>query len=101
MRMLLNIKIPNEKFNAAVKDGSVGSKIRSILEITNPECVYFTDQDGHRSCILVTDVAEPSRVPALAEPWFLAFNANVEFHVAMTSEDLGKSGLEQLGKKWC
>jgi hypothetical protein len=36
----------------------------------------------------------------LAEPWFLTFNAQVEFRVAMTPEDLARSNLEALGKKW-
>jgi hypothetical protein len=39
-------------------------------------------------------------VPSLAEPWFLGFNAHVEFSVVMTPEDLGRAGLEALGKKW-
>jgi len=36
----------------------------------------------------------------LAEPWFLTFNAHVEFRVAMTPEDLGRANLDALGKKW-
>jgi hypothetical protein len=28
------------------------------------------------------------------------FNADVEFHVAMTPEELGRAGLENLGEKW-
>jgi hypothetical protein len=41
-----------------------------------------------------------SQVPTFAEPWFLTFNARVEFKVAMTPEDLGRAGLDALGKKW-
>ena len=41
MRMLLDIKIPHETFNAAVRDGSVGEKLQRILEATKPEAVYF------------------------------------------------------------
>jgi hypothetical protein len=100
MRMLLNVKIPHEEFNKAVKDGSVGNKIRRILEDTNPEAVYFTEQNGQRGAILIIDLADPSQVPAFAEPWFLTFNADVKFQVVMTPEDLQKSGLEEIGKKW-
>jgi hypothetical protein len=32
------------------------------------------------------------QIPFFAEPWFLAFNASVEFHPAMTPEDLEKAG---------
>lgn len=34
MRMLLNVKFPHEQFNKAVKDGSVGEKVRRILDDT-------------------------------------------------------------------
>ena len=100
MRMLLKVKFPHEEFNKAVRDGSVGHKIRRILEDIKPEAVYFTEQRGQRGAILIVDVIDPSKVPALAEPWFLTFNADVEFHIVMTPEDLQKGGLEELGKKW-
>jgi hypothetical protein len=46
------------------------------------------------------DVADPSRVPAIAEPFFLTFNASVEFHIVMSPEELAKAGLNDLGKKY-
>jgi hypothetical protein len=98
MRMLMNVKFPPEPFNQAVRDGSVGAKIRRILAETKPEAVYFTEQQGRRTALLIIDLAEPSRVPAFAEPWFLNFNAEVEFRIVMTPEDLEKAGLEDLGK---
>jgi hypothetical protein len=100
MRVLLNVKFPHREFNQAVRDGTVGQKIRHILEIAKPEAVYFTEQNGQRAAILIIDLIEPSKVPAFAEPWFLTFNADVEFHVVMTPEDLKKAGLEDLGKTW-
>ena len=100
MKMLMQVRMPHKEFNAAVKDGSVGEKIKRILEETKPESVYFTEYHGQRGAIMIVDLADPSRIPALAEPWFLSFNADVEFHVAMTPEDLGRAGLDALGKKW-
>lgn len=100
MRMLVQVKIPHKEFNTAVKDGSAGKKIRDILEHTNPESVYFTEFDGLRGAIMLVDVADASKVPGIAEPWFLSFNANVEFHIVMSPEELGQSGLDDLGKKW-
>lgn len=100
MRMLLNILIPNEEFNVAVRDGTVSQKIRRILEETKPEAVYFTEQYGQRGAILIINLDDPSKVPVFAEPWFLTFNASVEFQIVMTPEDLKKVGLEELGKKW-
>jgi len=100
MRMLMQVRIPPEVFNAATRDGSVGEKINRILEATKPEAVYFTTQRGHRGAILVIDLPDPSKIPAFAEPWFLLFNADVELQIAMTPDDLRKGGLEALGKKW-
>jgi hypothetical protein len=100
MRMLVQVKIPHKEFNAAVKDGSVGGKIKRILEETKPEAVYFTEYNGQRGAIMIVDLADPSKVPGVSEPWFLLFNADVEFHIAMTPEDLGQAGLDELGKKW-
>jgi hypothetical protein len=41
-----------------------------------------------------------SEMPTLAEPWFILFKAEVEFHPAMLPEDLAKAHLMELGKKW-
>ena len=100
MRMLMQAKFPHEQFNAAVKDGTVGKKIQQILEATKPEAVYFTECDGHRGAIMIVEVDDPSRVPSLAEPWFLLFEADVKFQIVLTPEDLGRAGLDALGKKW-
>jgi hypothetical protein len=100
MRMLLNVTFPHKEFNAAVKDGTVGAKILRILEAANPEIVYFTEQEGQRGAILIVNLDDPAQIPALAEPWFLAFNADVQFRVAMTPQDLQRAGLAELGKKW-
>ena len=100
MRFLLNIVIPHEKFNALTKDGSVGKKLKLILDETKPEAVYFTEQHGKRSALLIVDIADASKIPALAEPWFLTFNADVEVKAVMTPDDLGHAGLDDLGKKW-
>ncbi len=100
MRMLLSVSIPNGEFSDAVQDGTVGKKIGRILEETKPEAVYFVEQRGSRGAIMIVNVPDSSRIPALAEPWFLTFNAKVRFRIAMTPEDLQKSGLETIGKKW-
>ena len=100
MRILLQVKFPPEPFNTAVKDGTAGKKIRRVLEELKPEAVYFTEYQGRRGAIMIINVDDPSRVPAFSEPWFLTFNADCEFHIVMTPEDLAKAGLDELGKKW-
>lgn len=100
MRMLMLVKLPLEPFNTAVRNGTAATRMKQILDAIKPEAAYFSELEGHRGGILVVDLASPSDVPRLAEPWFLTFNAEVEFRIAMTPEDLGKSGLEKLGKTW-
>ena len=46
--MLLNVSLPHEPFNAAVKDGTAGQRLSRILDEIKPEAVYFTEMDGKR-----------------------------------------------------
>ena len=100
MRMLLNVRFPAEPFNTLVRKGEAGKLLRSILEELKPEAVYFTLDRGQRAAILVVDLANPSDVPRLVEPFFLPFNADCRFSVVMSSDDLKNAGLDALGKKW-
>jgi hypothetical protein len=100
MKMLLNVTMPHEPFNTMVRNGSAGKIIGQILDSMKPEVAYFTEQDGMRGGIFVVNVPNASDVPKFAEPFFLKFNADCKFRIAMTPEDLQKAGLEQLGKIW-
>ena len=93
MRMLLRVSIPVETGNAAVKAGTLGSTIEGILAGLKPEAAYFmADDNGNRSGSIVFDLQDVSQIPAVAEPWFLAFNAKVSIRPVMTPQDLAKAG---------
>jgi len=98
MRMILDWKMPLEPFNSMVKAGTVGAQVQKVLGALKAEAVYFSARGGCRGGIAIVDVADASKIPSLAEPLFLTFNATVEFHPCMTPEDLGKAGLDDLGK---
>ena len=100
MRMMIIAKNPPEPFNSGVKDGSSGKKLKAILEEIKPEVAFFTEIDGKRCTVMLVDMKDASQIPSLAEPFFLSFNSEVSFHPVMSPEDLGKAGLEDLGKKW-
>jgi hypothetical protein len=100
MRMLVDIQLPIEPFNTRVKDGTAAKIMQEILADLKPEAAYFTARDGKRGGTIVIDVADASNIPAIAEPFFLHFNASVSFHPCMTPDDLAKAGLEELGKKY-
>ena len=102
MRMLVKVNIPVESGNAAAEAGTLGSTIQSILADQKPEAVYFSDERGMRTGYIFLDLAEASQIPAIAEPWFLAFNAAIEFHPVMVPADLAKAGpaIEAAVKKY-
>ena len=96
----MKVSIPLEPFNTMVKNGSAAMKMQQIMGDMKPEAVYFAEMDGKRTGIFIVNLEDPSKVPSLAEPWFLTFNGDVRFHVVMSPEDLGNAGLDELGKKW-
>jgi hypothetical protein len=100
MRMIMNVLIPVEPFGTLVRNGTAGAKMQQILEDIKPEAAYFTAQDGHRGGIFIIDMQDVSEIPRFAEPFFLTFDAEVQFQPAMTPEDLGRADLVALGKKW-
>jgi len=98
MRMLLRVSIPVEAGNAAAKAGSLGSTVEKILADLKPEAAYFfADDSGNRSGSIVFDMKDTSQIPAIAEPWFLAFNAKVSFRPVMSPKDLD-AGLPGIAK---
>jgi hypothetical protein len=102
MRMLLRVSIPVESGNAAVRAGNLGKTIQSILAELKPEAAYFSDENGERTGFIVFDMKESSQLTAIAEPWFLAFNARLSVRPAMNVEDLaaGAAGMERAAKTY-
>ena len=100
MRFMMLLQFPIEPFNSLVRNGTAGAKIKQIMEAVKPEAAYFSARDGRRGGILIVNMDSPSDMPRLAEPFFLTFNAEVEFRVAMTPEDLAHADLDALGKRW-
>ena len=91
MRVLMKVNIPVEAGNKAAREGTLGKTIQQILRAQQPEAAYFVAEDGQRCGYVIVNLESASKIPSLAEPWFLAFNAAVEFMPAMIPEDLQKA----------
>src|SRR5215831_11720688 len=102
MRFMLKAILDTEKANAAATAGTLGKTIQAIVSELKPEIAYFTDDHGKRTAYVIFEMRDASQIPAVAEPWFLAFNAHVEFHPVMVPDDLAKAGpsIDQAAKKF-
>ena len=100
MRMLVDVEFPVEPFNTMVKNGTAGQVIQKVMEAIKPEAMYFAANNGRRGGLMVVDLPDASHIPKVAEHLFLAFEAEVSFRPCMTSEDLEKAGLDELGKQY-
>ena len=55
-------------------------------------------ENGKRTALFVYDLKEPAQIPSVAEPLFLALNADISMYPAMNAEDV-KKGLEQAARE--
>src|SRR5690242_1060003 len=99
MRVLLQTIFPTEPFNELVKSGKIGAIMQRIMEDVKPEAVYFTEQDGKRSGLFVINLASPSDIPKVAEPFFLTFNAECHLRDPRSPEGFRTAGVGALAKK--
>ena len=90
MRMMLKVTLPVDTANTAVRNGTLGKTMQKILADLKPEAAYFVEDNGSRAGYIFFDMNDSSELPAIAEPWFLAFNAQITVRPAMTVEDLGR-----------
>ena len=90
MRVMLKFTLPVERGNQAFNDGSLGKAMESIMGKLKPEAAYFGIMDGKRGGMLFFDLAEPSQVVEVVEPFFLKLNAAIELMPVMNGADLVK-----------
>ena len=100
MRMMLKVSIPVETGNAAAVKGTLGSTIQQILADLRPEAAYFCEENGEHTGYIIFEMRDSSQLPAITEPWYLAFNARLTILPAMSLKDLteGLPGIHQAVK---
>lgn len=92
MRVMLKAQWDMDAGNDVISSGKAPATIEAILKELKPEAAYFIAENGMRTSVLFLDIENPSQLPAIAEPWFLAFNAKVDVTPCMKIEDLKEAG---------
>lgn len=94
MRMMLKVIMDVDAGNEALKSGMLPRVIQEFQEKHKPEAMYFGLEDGKRTAFAVFDLADPSELPAIAEPLFMHLKARLEMMPVMNAADL-KVGVEK------
>ena len=97
MRMLLKVQMDVEAGNRAIRDGSWGQVMERMMPLLQPEAAYFTAQDGKRTGLIFFDLKDPTQIPAIAEPFFMAVNASIELTPVMTPDEV-QAGIAEAAK---
>jgi hypothetical protein len=88
MRTLMKVKIPTTAGNEAIKNGSLPQIIGKALASLNAEAAYFTSEDGLRTALIFFDMTDASDIPSAAEPFYMAFDAQISFEPVMNADDM-------------
>jgi hypothetical protein len=90
LRFAVHVTIPVESGNKMTKDPSGMQKLEEYVKMIKPEAAYFYERNGERSFFFALDLPSADMIPVVAEPLFQAFNARIEFHPAMTLDEVKK-----------
>jgi len=102
MKYIMKVRFPQQRGNEALSDPEFGHKMNELLADVKAEAAYFTTICGQRGVFVVVNISDASEIPAIAEPFFLWLNADIEFFPVMRPEDLMKAGpsIGSAVKKW-
>ena len=98
MRVMMKVSIPVEAGNRGIKEGILPKTVMEFVEKMKPEACYFSPEGGKRTAFFFFDLADPTMLPSVAEPFFQNLNAGIEVSPAMNLDDM-KAGVEKAMKR--
>ena len=88
--------VSSAPIKVAIRSGTMAKLIEQSIQELHPEATYFlSSNDGRRSCVMVFDLDDASRIPAVSEPFFQGGAERVTLVPCMDLADLQR-GLGQL-----
>ncbi len=97
MRMMMKVHMDTAAASDAIRSGRMPQVIKSLLDQIQPEAAYFGPEGGKRTAFLVFDMDDPAMLPALSEPLYQNFHADVSFFPVMNRQDLERGLSEVAG----
>lgn len=91
MRFLMRSTIPVASGNSFVSDKEMNQKMEALMSAVKPDSVYFGIEKGQRTIFCLVNVEGGHELPRMAEPFWLALKADVEFVPLMNQEDFKKA----------
>lgn len=88
MRMLLKATMDTPMANQALQEGTMQQRLQEAMERLQPEASYFYAEDGKRAALFILELEDPSQIPPVVEPFFLAAGASIHLTPVMSGEDL-------------
>lgn len=99
MRMMLKVSMDVSAANKALSDGSFQKNIQPVLDHLKPEAAFYTTESGKRTAYIFFQLADPSQIPQIAEPFFQTLNAEIDLKPVMNQEELRKGIQGWIGRK--
>ena len=93
MRFLIRAKTPTDAGNKVVSDPNFLTKLEEYMNKVKPEAAYFMPIDGHRAGAFIVNADSNEQLPAMVEPLFQWWGANVDVIPVMNFDEL-KRGLQ-------
>ena len=92
MRFLIRARTPTEAGNKVVQDPNFLTKLEYMNKV-KPEAAYFMPIEGQRAGAFIVNVESNEQLPAMVEPLFQWWGANVDAIPVMNFDEL-KRGLQ-------
>ncbi len=88
MHMMIRVTIDVVSGNEAIRSGKLGKVMGDFAAKFKPEAMYFTTDNGVRTAYIVFDMKDVTDMPAIAEPFFMDLNADIDYLPVMNKDEL-------------